>query len=228
MDHFVTNVQEALDSLVGGLDLAPPSAECVEALGSAQFQRTLNQNKELLGQYEALLEGWCDQIQNFLDQSDEPISSKGGEEDVGPRAELEYWRNKMQRLTSIAEQLKRKDCRQVITALSMLTKNSTDGKQQKIVGLLRRWKEKDVQITEKANEAKDNVKYLFTLERFIEPLYTGSATTIIDTLPALMNSIKMIHHCAVLLDERAHDCPLLAHHRPNDRELQEQHHRRRG
>ena len=196
MDHFVTNVQEALDSLVGGLDLAPPSAECVEALGSAQFQRTLNQNKELLGQYEALLEGWCDQIQNFLDQSDEPISSKGGEEDVGPRAELEYWRNKMQRLTSIAEQLKRKDCRQVITALSMLTKNSTDGKQQKIVGLLRRWKEKDVQITEKANEAKDNVKYLFTLERFMEPLYSGDPEAVIDMLPALMNSIKMIHTIA--------------------------------
>ena len=130
--------------------LAPPSAECVEALGSATFARTLNQNKELLGKFEALLEGWCDQIQEYLDASDEPIASKSGEEDVGPRAELEYWRNKMQRLTSIAEQLKRKDCRQVITALSTLTKNSTEGKQQKIVGLLRRWKEKDVNITEKA------------------------------------------------------------------------------
>jgi hypothetical protein len=37
---------------------------------------------------------------------------------------------------------------------------------------------------------------LFTLERFIEPLYSGTASTIIDTLPALMNSIKMIHTIA--------------------------------
>jgi hypothetical protein len=40
------------------------------------------------------------------------------------------------------------------------------------------------------------VKYLHTLERFIDPLYTGNAETITDALPALMNSIKMIHTIA--------------------------------
>ena len=40
------------------------------------------------------------------------------------------------------------------------------------------------------------IKYLFTLERFIDPLYTGNAESIQDTLPALMNSIKMIHTIA--------------------------------
>lgn len=32
-----------------------------------------------------------------------------------------------------------------------------------------------------------------TLEKFIEPLYTGSPEEIIETFPALMNAIKMIH-----------------------------------
>ena len=84
----------------------------------------------------------------------------------------------------------------VIGLLSTLTKGSADPSKQKIVSLLRRWKQIDVNITEAANEAKDNVKYLFTLERFIEPLYTGTASSIIDTLSALMNSIKMIHTIA--------------------------------
>jgi dynein heavy chain len=53
-----------------------------------------------------------------------------------------------------------------------------------------------LRVTEALNEAKDNVKYLSTLEKFIEPLYDGTPETIKDTLPALMNSIKMIHTIA--------------------------------
>lgn len=48
-------------------------------------------------------------------------------------------------------------------------------------------------ITDKINEAKDNIKYLATLDKFIEPLYNGTPEDIIETLPALMNAIKMIH-----------------------------------
>lgn len=54
----------------------------------------------------------------------------------------------------------------------------------------------DLLLTDKLNEAKDNVKYLTTLEKFIEPLYHGTPQQIIDTLPALMNAIKMIHTIA--------------------------------
>jgi len=54
----------------------------------------------------------------------------------------------------------------------------------------------DLQLTDKLNEAKDNVKYLTTLEKFIEPLYNSEPAAIIGTLPALMNAIKMIHTIA--------------------------------
>lgn len=54
----------------------------------------------------------------------------------------------------------------------------------------------DLLLTDKLNEAKDNVKYLTTLEKFIEPLKDGTPQQIIDTLPALMNAIKMIHTIA--------------------------------
>lgn len=55
---------------------------------------------------------------------------------------------------------------------------------------------KEVDLSDKLNQAKDNVKYLGILEKFIEPLYKGTPETIIETLPALMNAIKMIHTIA--------------------------------
>jgi len=73
-----------------------------------------------------------------------------------------------------------------------MTKSSgVDQSKSKIVLLLRRWKQINVGITEAANEAKDNVKYLFTLKPLIEPLYSGTVHSIIDTLPALLNSLKV-------------------------------------
>ena len=203
MNHFIQTVKEALSSLVGGLVLDKPTMLTPEILNAKTFSQQAKQNPELIPKFEALLEGWCNQIQAYLDEpnkapasaSKEPESDESGE-DVGPLRELDNWRNRMQRLTSIAEQLKRKDCKSVINLLQSVTKNSADPSKQKIMSLLRRWKQTDVNITEAANEAKDNVKYLFTLERFIEPLYKGTPPTIIDTLPALTNSIKMIHTIA--------------------------------
>lgn len=88
--------------------------------------------------------------------------------------------------------MKRKECRHVVGILLAYTKGTTnDLAKLKIVGLLRKWKQIDIETTESANEAKDNLKYLSTLQRFIEPLYSGSVQSIIDTLPALMNSIKV-------------------------------------
>lgn len=41
-------------------------------------------------------------------------------------------------------------------------------------------------------EAKDNVKFLTTLERHFKNLSNGSFSVILDTLESLMNAIRMV------------------------------------
>lgn len=194
LDKFVSDLQEALRSQLGGIELAKPDPSYDFDIKS--FPQKVVQDKEMLNHFEDLLENWCQSIEEVIKGKDGEAEGSDGADDVGPMSELEYWRQHMRRLTSIMEQLKTKECKSVIACLSALTKNPQDQNRQKLFSLLRRWKEIDINITEAANEAKDNVKYLFTLERFLAPLYNGTPTTIVDTIPALMNSIKMMYTIA--------------------------------
>jgi dynein heavy chain len=42
-------------------------------------------------------------------------------------------------------------------------------------------------------QAKDNVKYLSTLEKFMEPLSSSRIGAVIEALPSLMNGVKMVY-----------------------------------
>ena len=192
VDRFVDSIQDALRSMGEGITLTKPDSQYDGDNGGRALMARARQEPEMIKHFEGLLTTWCQQIDRYLNQKQ---GSSG--KDVGPMSILEHWRRRMQRLTSITHQLKSKECKSVINVLSSLTKSPQDQvREQQLFSLLRQWKETDITITEAANEAKDNVKYLFTLEKFIEPLYSGTPSTIIDTLPALMNSIKMIHTIA--------------------------------
>jgi len=138
---------------------------------------------------------WLDEIEKLLKDDWEQRKESP---DAGPRTELEYWRSRMQKITSLNEQLKTPDFLHAKNAL--LRERSKDPKQrgneENYQKLMSQYNLIDISITDKLNEAKDNVKYLTTLEKFIEPLYTGTPQEIIDTLPALMSAIKMIYTIA--------------------------------
>jgi dynein heavy chain len=109
----------------------------------------------------------------------QPAQKEGDE--LGPETEFEYWRTRMAKFNNIVEQLKNPLAR-VVTGVLVTAKSK----------VLKRWRTCDNGITDALNEAKDNVKYLSTLERFTEPLYSGNPEAIIESLPALMNNVKMM------------------------------------
>ena len=100
-------------------------------------------------------------------------------------------------LTTVSEQLGSPNCRTVYNVLNAVSGNEQNRNADSGIYLaISNWRSIQLRVTEQLNEAKDNVKYLLTLERYIEPLYDGTPLTIIETLPVLMNSIKMIHTVA--------------------------------
>jgi dynein heavy chain len=199
MNKFMHTLSSAIESLSSGLELRQVSTKYMESSEADSLGRG-NPNQETVAYFEELLGEWCTQIGHFIEsrESDAHCMRKSGNATInknkleGPKGEVEYWRTRTQQLSSISDQMKRKECRHVVGILLAYTKGTTnDQAKLKIVGLLRKWKQIDIETTESANEAKDNLKYLSTLQRFIEPLYSGSVQSIIDTLPALINSIKV-------------------------------------
>ena len=193
LQTFITDIQENLKSMSAGLELRKPDRK-YDSNDVRNFVR-LAGNDAAVSHFLDLLQDWCQQVNAFLDDSDQ---GRWESNDSGPDTELEYWKRRIQRLAGIMEQLKTKDCKMVIGVLTAVTKQQSDTEvdKQSIFALLRTWKQIDINLTEAANEAKDNVKYLATLDKFIEPLYSGTPTSVIDALPGLMNAVKMIHTIA--------------------------------
>ncbi|ETN06717.1 hypothetical protein PPTG_12758 [Phytophthora nicotianae INRA-310] len=189
---FVTDVQENLKAMNTGLDLRKPDKR-YDTSDSRSLSK-LSSDDGAVQHFVELVKDWCKQTEAYLEDNDQ---GRWESHEAGPATELEYWKRRLQRLMGITEQLKTKECKMVTGVLNVVSKLQ-DGVTDKlgIAQLLRQWKQIDTNITEASNEAKDNVKYLATLERFIEPLYTGTPTSVIDALPALMNSVKMIHTIA--------------------------------
>ena len=161
---------------------------CLRPLSWSQRGRT---RASAIFLFAALLESWCAQTDAYLaasvalaPSSTSSVSSAATSvassgvatpnavpHSAGPQGIFDFWRFRMQRLTSVTEQLRRKHVRTVASVLTVVTKGPPERVPPSLFGALRRWKEVDLGVSEAANEAKDNVKYLGMIERFTAPLY---------------------------------------------------------
>jgi dynein heavy chain, axonemal len=85
------------------------------------------------------MEEWCGVIDRILAEAE----VEGGEDDLGPDAEIDFWKGRMGKLNSVMEQLKLRECRLVIGVV-----HASKSK------LVKRWKHVDAALTDALNEAK--------------------------------------------------------------------------
>ena len=103
----------------------------------------------------------------------------------------------MQRLIKVKDFFSSKDMTSVeVYFIAQKNKPSS----AKFTALRNDMKIKKVETYTALSEARDNVKYLETLEIYFDSLYNGTPDNIIDSLQSLMNSLKLISFTARYYD----------------------------
>uniref|UniRef100_F6PHB9 AAA+ ATPase domain-containing protein n=1 Tax=Ciona intestinalis TaxID=7719 RepID=F6PHB9_CIOIN len=175
--HYLDSAQMNVDGAVRlvectdvDLDSIKSAADCAEAA----------KDPDIVSKLEELVSGWRKQIEQVLAESEQMRKEA---DDTGPLAELEHWRFLMSKFNSLLEHIKGSRCKAAI--------NTLHAAKSKVLKL---WREMDAQITDHANEAKDNVKYLYSLEKACTPLYNSDPVNMIEVIPTLINIISMIQN----------------------------------
>ncbi|XP_002666734.3 dynein axonemal heavy chain 5 [Danio rerio] len=167
-----------------------PSAPDLSHIQKPEDYSYAANNSELVEDLEAVLVYWAKQIEQVLTES-ERIRRES--DDIGPSAELAHWKRRMITFCSLMDEIKDPYVKKIIGILHA-AKSKTMSK----------WKELDASITIVANEAKDNVKYLSTLDKFFELLEKSTPTSMLKHIPKLMNSIHMIHRVSQFYNTSEH------------------------
>ncbi|NXD35263.1 DYH5 protein, partial [Copsychus sechellarum] len=121
---------------------------------------------------------WIKQIRQVLVES-EQIRREA--DDVGPSAELEHWKSRMSSFNSLLDEIKSSKVKKIISILQAARSKT-----------LKQWKELDGSVTIAANEAKDNVRYLYTFDKYFGPLANASPV-MMEHIPSLMSTVSMIY-----------------------------------
>ncbi|XP_014347801.2 dynein axonemal heavy chain 5 [Latimeria chalumnae] len=179
LDGFVTVLAGAQESLMEKVSLKECETYDLKTLKVPSDYIAVASSTEALEKIEACMKMWIKQIEQVLAESDQLRKEA---DDLGPRAELEHWKKRMSRFNYLLDQLKSPDVKAVLGVLTAAKSK-----------LLKTWRELDTRITDAANEAKDNVKYLYTLEKFCDPLYNSDPVSMVEAIPGLINAIRMIH-----------------------------------
>ena len=121
MNKFMRNLTSAVESIPGGLELRHLASTHIESLELSNGQNA-PQNPKAIAPLEELVEECWSQIKVFIEsrekcsrrqESSVKVSAPTGQFE-GAKGEFEHWRARTQHLSSIIEQLKRKDCRYVV------------------------------------------------------------------------------------------------------------------
>uniref|UniRef100_A0A674I063 Dynein axonemal heavy chain 8 n=1 Tax=Terrapene triunguis TaxID=2587831 RepID=A0A674I063_9SAUR len=179
INRYLSFLDGARVSIEGTVELKKMDHIDFSKLQSFDEVTTAAANSDTVHQLEEVLMIWYKQIEQVLIESEQMRKEA---DDSGPLTELEHWKRMSAKFNFIIEQIKGPSCKAVINVLNV-------GHSK----LLKMWRELDARITDTANESKDNVRYLYTLEKVCQPLYNYDLVSMAHGIQNLINAIRMIH-----------------------------------
>tara|TARA_B100000795_G_scaffold255901_1_gene227926 strand:- start:11823 stop:14474 length:2652 start_codon:yes stop_codon:yes gene_type:complete len=165
------------------------AAHTEQTLQQTSGDVTLNVPDVIIDDPAAVTDDWniCSKLEVALEDWIKVISSTVGQETRkqpqgdGPLSEIEFWQSRNAVLSSLTEQLNGSAIASMLKVLELVEASS-----------LPSFRFHYSELTRLYIEAKDNVKFLATLERHFKNVHSGNLNTILDTLPSMMNSIRMV------------------------------------
>ncbi|KAF5402085.1 hypothetical protein PHET_04380 [Paragonimus heterotremus] len=187
VEEFFIGVKRYLDALSSArenmddkIDLSTgEESSLVAQLSNTNDLQNVLTSSESMERLNRLVQRWGNEIEKLLNQSEQVRRES---DNIGPSVELAYWRARMVRFTNLIDEMRTPPVHTVITTLYLTKARITNY-----------WRELDNRITAAANEAKDNVKYLSTLDTFFGSFANANPSKLAQQLPTLLNAIRMIY-----------------------------------
>ena len=171
VEKFASHLEVVIKQVEGEVKLEIPDITIAEEAAIVARQAPI------VIQLEAAMEGWSRVISNTV----ESILKKAPR-GSGPLAEIDFWKERNSALGALSEQLKLPQVQKILEVLKLAN-----------VASLSNFEYHRNEMSRYFIEARDNVKFLTTLERHFKNITHGAGFPIVtDTIPSMMNALRMV------------------------------------
>ncbi|ELU10552.1 hypothetical protein CAPTEDRAFT_221643 [Capitella teleta] len=167
MQKFASSITHTIQQIEGEVRLELPDIELSE-----NIEENLKR-PELIEVVEQTCRNWYHQLSAAVEAQQNKTPQYNG-----PLAEIDYWRERNAAFSALYEQLKLPRVKQMLEIYGSIDNSIEYLKQD---------------LSKYYTEAKDNVRFLSTLERHFKNITHGATfQVVIDTLPSMMNALRMV------------------------------------
>jgi dynein heavy chain, axonemal len=171
MAKFEQQIRQVVQQVQGDVRLDIPSVTISDPDQSAE-------DYEVVSQLERALAEWSEVVAESVEGEHQKVARKINRSPLG---EIEFWRERSTSLSALYEQINMPRVQAMLQVLK-ITENP----------YLNTFNFHFGELTKLFMEAKDNVKFLTTLERHFKYLTDGSFSVISDGMFSMLNGLKMV------------------------------------